>query len=563
MPPPSRRLPWRLKRLQDHTVVGLEGVTFASSNQQSLFLMEDPLSFAAKHDDVDIDAFKQSGSEEDDIGYHSIGRNIKRLEDQHLNGDPGAKSPTVPTKIRDIVTKSISPIDSKMASPGFGDESRMLQSEVSRLEDLLAATRAERDEIGSKYMAVSDKFEHYIKGGTSPGSAGYSSLAAGDPSMSDSNLVQQVSYLKSKLEEEHSNYKRKLQAYQDGQQRQAQLIQKLQQKVLQYKRKCGELETSVNESKSSEETAKKKLQSATETLKEQDAKLKDSEDEHSSDLENSLIRLEEEQQRGASLQHVNNMLREQLEQATSANQQLTLDIQKLTSDWNKAREELEARDEEEQAYFANEHVRLMDMWKTMNNFRRQFNEMKSATQRDLSSVRADVTKSVRVVQGACMDLDKNLRGMDANTQSALEEERARRQKAEEQLREKVQEFIELQNKYDNERTDLMVKVKDLTNAKEKLDGQIKENEQTNTTLRKKINGLENGFARQSEEWETQSEASIAAMREEAEILQSTLREITFAVRTDADNTSKILGSPGGPEIEVVDAGMLEGLKTIS
>ena len=81
----------------------------------------------------------------------------QRLEDQHLNGDPGAKSPTVPTKIRDIVTKSISPVDSKMASPVLNEESRMLQSEVSRLEDLLAATRAERDEIGSKYMAVSDK----------------------------------------------------------------------------------------------------------------------------------------------------------------------------------------------------------------------------------------------------------------------------------------------------------------------------------------------------------------------------------------------------------------------
>lgn len=87
----------------------------------------------------------------------------QRLEDQHLNGDPGAKSPTVPTKIRDIVTKSISPVDSKMASPGFGDESRMLQSEVSRLEDLLAATRAERDEIGSKYMAVSDKVRKACK----------------------------------------------------------------------------------------------------------------------------------------------------------------------------------------------------------------------------------------------------------------------------------------------------------------------------------------------------------------------------------------------------------------
>ena len=103
------------------------------------------------------------------------------------------------------------------------------------------------------------QLEHYVKGGTSPGGAGYiSGPVTGDPSV-DSNLVQQVSYLKNKLEEEHTNYKRKLQAYQDGQQRQAQLIQKLQQKVLQYKRKCGELETSVNESKTSEEDAKKKV----------------------------------------------------------------------------------------------------------------------------------------------------------------------------------------------------------------------------------------------------------------------------------------------------------------
>lgn len=99
-----------------------------------------------------------------------------------------------------------------------------------------------------------------MKGGTSPGGAGYSSsLAAGDQSMADSNLVQQVAYLKTKLEEEHANYKRKLQAYQDGQQRQAQLIQKLQQKVLQYKRKCGELENSVSETKNSEEDVKKKV----------------------------------------------------------------------------------------------------------------------------------------------------------------------------------------------------------------------------------------------------------------------------------------------------------------
>lgn len=128
-------------------------------------------------------------------------------------------------------------------------------------------------------------------------------------------------------------------------------------------------------------------------------------------------------------------------------------------------------------------------------------------------------------------------------------------------------------------------MKDLTNAKEKLEGQIQEREETIAILKKKINGLvsfrvdifdsekikrtferfsfpfyhlqENGFARQSEEWENQSEASLAAMREEAEILHSTLREITHAVRQDADNTSKLVGSPGG-DIEVVDAGLLEG-----
>jgi len=44
-------------------------------------MMEDPLTFKfGKHDEVNPDALKNSGSEEEeDIGYHSIGRNIKVL----------------------------------------------------------------------------------------------------------------------------------------------------------------------------------------------------------------------------------------------------------------------------------------------------------------------------------------------------------------------------------------------------------------------------------------------------------------------------------------------------
>jgi len=40
------------------------------------------------------------------------------------------------------------------------------------------------------------------------------------------------------------------------------------------------------------------------------------------------------------------MLREQLDQATSANQNLTSDIHRLTADWQRAREELEHKETE-------------------------------------------------------------------------------------------------------------------------------------------------------------------------------------------------------------------------
>ena len=75
------------------------------------------------------------------------------------------------------------------------------------------------------------------------------------------------------------------------------------------------------------------------------------------------------------------MLREQLEQATTANNQLTLEAQKLTTDCQKACEELEQREMEEEKYFTEEHEKLMTMWTAINTFRRSFNEMKIETQK--------------------------------------------------------------------------------------------------------------------------------------------------------------------------------------
>ena len=46
--------------------------------------------------------------------------------------------------------------------------------------------------------------------------------------------------------------------------------------------------------------------------------------------------------------------------------------------------------------------------------------------RDLSVIRSEVNKSARTVQGACMDLDKNMRSADSNLKLELEDERDKR-----------------------------------------------------------------------------------------------------------------------------------------
>lgn len=75
------------------------------------------------------------------------------------------------------------------------------------------------------------------------------------------------------------------------------------------------------------------------------------------------------------------MLRDQLEQATTANTQLSLEIQKLNSDLAKACQELERREEEEEKYFTEEHEKIISLWNAISGFRNNFNELKIETQK--------------------------------------------------------------------------------------------------------------------------------------------------------------------------------------
>ncbi|RUS79744.1 hypothetical protein EGW08_012489, partial [Elysia chlorotica] len=94
-------------------------------------------------------------------------RVIQRLEDSVLrdshnytlkgaDGNPAK----IPARIREIITKNLSADELSGPLPGMStqptvssltEENRLLSSELNRVEDLLSASRAERDELGIKY----------------------------------------------------------------------------------------------------------------------------------------------------------------------------------------------------------------------------------------------------------------------------------------------------------------------------------------------------------------------------------------------------------------------------
>jgi phage-related minor tail protein len=67
-------------------------------------------------------------------------------------------------------------------------------------------------------------------------------------------------------------------------------------------------------------------------------------------------------------------------------------------------------------YFSAEHGRLLSLWRSVVAFRRQFSEMKAATERDLSNIRADVTRAARGMHSACLNLTANLKQQESQAQ---------------------------------------------------------------------------------------------------------------------------------------------------
>ena len=116
-------------------------------------------------------------------------------------------------------------------------------------------------------------------------------------------------------------------------------------------------------------------------------------------------------------------LREQLDQATIANQKLSQEIQKVNHEWIRLREQLENRErewrDEENSfndYFGQEHAKLLNLWRTVVSFRRSFGEMKSSTERDLHRLKSELNSSTRAMQGACFNLSANIKTNESQGQ---------------------------------------------------------------------------------------------------------------------------------------------------
>nr|ACE77674.1 centrosome-associated protein CEP250 (predicted) [Sorex araneus] len=262
-------------------------------------------------------------------------------------------------------------------------------------------------------------------------------------------LEEQVLALQQQMAENQAVSWRKLKSSQEAQQRQASLVRKLQAKVLQYRNWCQELE--------------KRLEATGGPLPPR----WESADEPN--LEQLLKRLEEEQLRCESLAEVNTQLRLHVEKADVVNKALREDVEKLSVDWSRARDELMRKESQWQmeqeffkGYLKGEHSRLLSLWREVVTFRRHFLEMKSATDRDLTELKAEHVKLSGSLLTCCLRLAVGVQPRDPNSSGRQDGKEpaqvlrllARTQELEKEAQERSQELLQLRSQGELEKAEL-------------------------------------------------------------------------------------------------------------
>ncbi|XP_048177963.1 centrosome-associated protein CEP250 isoform X2 [Corvus hawaiiensis] len=316
--------------------------------------------------------------------------------------------------------------------------------------------------------------------------------------------------------------RRRLRSAEEAQQRQAGLVRQLQDEVLQYQTWCRELEQQVKAGGGSlpgrwEATA-----------------------DHS--LEKALLQVEEEQQRCENLAEVNTLLREHLDKASEVNSALREDVGKLTVDWMKAREELELKESEWRSerelydnYLRGEHNRLLSLWRQVVTFRRHFLEMKTATDRDLSELKAEQMRLSGSILVNCSRLNSCVQLRESITPGKPVLKDQAEQQVEPKINQTAQEVIALQVRWDMEKKELQDRVMELSALLVQSQKQNEEKEKTMKTLNDTVEILESGWI------EKEFAASLTnSAKEENLFLQKLIKNITEMVLDDSDSMVSII-----------------------
>uniref|UniRef100_A0A8B9QU80 Rootletin-like coiled-coil domain-containing protein n=1 Tax=Anas platyrhynchos TaxID=8839 RepID=A0A8B9QU80_ANAPL len=214
-------------------------------------------------------------------------------------------------------------------------------------------------------------------------------------------------------------------------------------------------------------------------------------------LEKALLQLEEEQRRCENLAEVNTLLREHLDKANEVNSALKEDVGKLTADWMRARKELELKESEwhnerefYDSYLRGEHNRLLSLWRQVVTFRRHFVEMKTATDRDLSELKAEQIRLSGSILVNCFRLNSGIQLWESITLGRPILKDQAQQQMEREINQKTLEVMCLQIKGDLEKKELQDRVMELSALLIQSQKQNEEKEKTMKTLNNTVEILE-------------------------------------------------------------------------
>ncbi|XP_019752700.1 rootletin isoform X1 [Hippocampus comes] len=277
------------------------------------------------------------------------------------------------------------------------------------------------------------------------------------PSPADSD---QESLLPRQQAVQDRGYRQRLLLFQEAQQKQVQLVQRLQTKVLQYKGRCGQLEGQVLEKTSDVEKMRLLLQSHQDSAQRQVQDLNIS-------IRSKIAQLEEEQRRCGSLGQVNCVLREQLERADALNQGLVESLRKARQDAELCDTRLRHVHETSSCRLSREQAHVRSLWRQAASLRTAFTQLRTFADRTLSDMRSEYVAAGQRLQVACRHLETQAAQESASggvDVSALER----------QLKDELQEAMQLQGCWDAEKVELNSRLMELMDTVKHLRSQNSE-----------------------------------------------------------------------------------------